>query len=82
MKEYEWLMEARSLRAVDEDFDLHKQAFLNFQVQATDKKGKPVYRNFGKFYDYKKELEELKKPKKEDKFMALKKHKREELKHG
>lgn len=63
--------------AVDDDFNLHKQAFLNFQVQATDKKGKPVYKNFGKFYDYEKELETLKKPKKEDKFMALKKHLKE-----
>ena len=48
-------MKAVRLKQVDEDYRQHAQAFLNFQVQATTKQGKPVYKRFTKFYDYEKE---------------------------
>jgi len=78
MREYDWLMEARQLSIVDEDFRDHRQAFINFQVQATDRKGKPVYKRFNKFYDYDNELAKTqdKKPQ-SDRFAALKRHIRE-----
>lgn len=78
LKEYDWLMEAVRLREIDEEFKAHRQAFLNFQVQGTDRKGKPVYKRFDKFYDYKKALASIgrKKPH-NDRFAALKRHIRE-----
>ena len=75
-------MEARALRIVDEDLNAHKQAFLNFQVQATDRNGKPVYKHFEKFYDYEKALASVQKPNKPDKFAALKQHMREDKDNG
>lgn len=57
-------MEAVEYRQVDEDYLMHKQAFLGLQVQAKRKVGKagykPVYDRFDKFYDYEKELEKVK----------------------
>lgn len=83
MKEYDWLMEAKQLSEVDDSFKAHRQAFLNFQVQATKKNGRPVYKHFDKFFDYKKELDSIrKKMPHEDKFAALKQHIREEKHDG
>lgn len=54
--EYELLIEAHRLKEVDRDALIHWQAYLNFAAQATNKSGKPVYKKFEKFYNYKKEL--------------------------
>ena len=60
--EYELLMEAVSLKEVDKDYRNHLQAFLNFSVRATKGKGgKPVFKNFKKFYNYDEALEKAKK---------------------
>ena len=49
---------------LDQDLHEHRQAFLNFAVQAEKKAGKgktrPVYRNFRKFFDYDAELKKVK----------------------
>ena len=61
--QYEILMEALSLKSVDQDFHEHRQAFLNFAVQAERQVGKgktkPVYRKFSQFYDYERELQKV-----------------------
>lgn len=48
---------------MDEDYRVHQQAFLNFAVQAKKKAGKnkerPVYSRFEKFFNYKKELNDV-----------------------
>ncbi len=53
-------MKAVRLKAVDMDYRIHKQAFLNLAVKAEKKVGKrksrPVYTKFKKFYDYEKEI--------------------------
>lgn len=65
LREYEWLHEAGRLREVDEDYRNHLQAFLNFVVQAKKKVGRnkevPVYKTFGSFFDYDKEVKRAKK---------------------
>ena len=57
-------MEALSYRMLDESLHEHRQAFLNFAVQAEKPAGKgktrPVYRTFRQFFDYKNELKNLK----------------------
>ena len=68
--EYKLLMEAVSLKQVDQDYRNHLQAFLNFAVKAekkSGKKSKPVFTKFKKFYDYEKEVAKVTKKKKEDK---------------
>ncbi len=71
MAEYEILMNALELRQVDEDYKAHRQAFLNFAVQAERPAGKgktkPVYKRFRQFFDYKKEIEKVKKRKESQK---------------
>lgn len=57
--EFNILLEAFQLQQVDRDRDMHWQAFLNFQVTGTKKKGCPVYQTFKKFYDYEKELKKI-----------------------
>lgn len=55
-------MKAVSLKSVDEDLRIHKQAYLNYVATATrivGKKEKPVYAKFKDFYDYEKELAEV-----------------------
>ena len=60
--EYELLMEAVNLKEVDKDYRNHLQAFLNFSVKATKGKGgKPVYKDFKKFFNYEEALEKVKK---------------------
>lgn len=62
--EYKLLMEAARYRQIDMDYRNHLQAYLNFAVKAEKKVGKtksrPVYSNFSKFYNYKKEIEKVK----------------------
>ena len=59
-EEYHIRCEAYKLQAVDRQYQLHAQAFLNYSVQAQRSvgkyKSKPVYNRFEKFFDYKKEL--------------------------
>lgn len=54
------MREAFDLAQVDKQRDLHELAYLSFQATATKKKGKPVYKNFKKFFDYEKEIEKVK----------------------
>lgn len=58
--EYELLMEAERLKQIDMDYRCHMLAWLTFAAKAMKKSGKkkmvPVFREFKKFYDYKKEL--------------------------
>ena len=53
---------------LDQDLHEHRQAFLNFAVQAEKKAGKgktrPVYRKFRQFFDYDTELKKIKSRKK------------------
>lgn len=75
--QYEVMMEALELRMLDQDLHEHRQAFLNFAVQAEKKAGKnktkPVYRKFIQFFDYDKELEKIKtrKKKKKSRFSGI-----------
>lgn len=69
--QYEVMMEALELRMLDQDLHEHRQAFLNFAVQAEKKAGKgktrPVYRRFKQFFDYDTELAKIKNRKKKKK---------------
>lgn len=59
MDEYEILADAFELQMLDEIFKEHRQAFLNYSVQAQKKNGRPVYRKFRNFFDYDKELRKI-----------------------
>lgn len=69
--EYELLVEAYRLKMVDDDYRIHRQAFLNFAVQAKKRAGKnkerPVYSRFDKFFNYERELKRVKGKKREKK---------------
>lgn len=74
--EYRLLMEAVEFKQLDEEYQAHRQAFLNFAAKATKKAGKnrqkPVYTTFEKFFNYKKELKKLKdKGKKDDHYSGI-----------
>lgn len=47
---------AYRLKTFEKANDMHHQAWLNSQVQSTNKQGKPVYRTFKKFFDYEAEF--------------------------
>ena len=64
--EYELLMEATRLKQVDMDYRNHIQAWLNFSVQATNKKGVPRFKKFKQFFNYEKRLEESKSESKQE----------------
>lgn len=57
--EYELLMEAVELKQLDETNKIHSLAWLTFAAQATNKQGKPVFKKFKRFFDYKEELKKL-----------------------
>lgn len=62
--EYEAQMYAYGLKKVDKEYYMHLQSWLNHQVTTMKEQGKkqvPVYKNFKDFYDYEKELNEVKK---------------------
>ena len=61
--QYEIMMEALELRMLDESLHEHRQAFLNFAVQA-EKKAGPVYQRFQQFFDYENELKKVRNRKK------------------
>jgi len=75
--QYEMMMDALELRLLDQDLHEHRQAFLNFAVQAQKKAGKgktrPAYRRFNQFFDYNAELAKIKnrKSKKKSRFFGI-----------
>lgn len=52
-------MQAFRLKKVDEERDIHLQAWNNLVVKSADKKGKPTYKNFTDFYDYEKRIKDV-----------------------
>lgn len=65
-------MDAVKLKQVDMDYRNHLQAWLTFSAKATNKKGKPIYKKFSKFYDYEKEVEKItRKGEKKSRFSEL-----------
>lgn len=68
LPEYRLLVKAQELKAFDENYKAHRQAFLNM-VASGKKKHKPIYRKFKDFFDYDKELEKLKNNSKTDERM-------------
>lgn len=62
LEEYSDRIHAYRLKKVDEEHIMHQQAWINHKVTATTEKGKPVYKNFGEFYDYEANLKEVENP--------------------
>ncbi|WP_100066062.1 hypothetical protein [Miniphocaeibacter massiliensis] len=60
LAEFEVMTEAHMLRRVDNQFDIHLQAWANAQAQATDKRGRAYFKTFDKFFDYEKMLKKVK----------------------
>lgn len=56
--EYELKMRAYQLRQLDRQYEIHMQAWATVMAGQT-KKGKPVFRTFEKFFDYKKAEQKL-----------------------
>lgn len=57
MFEYRLLTEAYRLKTIDREYEMHWQAWLSWNVQATKKKGKgrtSVFRTFKQFFNYEK----------------------------
>lgn len=56
--EYELRMKAYELKMIDEEYRIHRQAWVNREVKAEKKTGKnkmkPVYTKFKDFFDYEK----------------------------
>lgn len=77
--QYEIMLKALEYQMVDDEYRAHRQAFLNFAVQAEKKSGKktvPVYRRFRQFFDYEKELKKMrerKKKKRDPRFIGISK---------
>ena len=62
IEEYELLMKSYSLKRLDQERDMHWQAYLNMAVQQTEERGKKTYSKFPtfkKFFDYEKSKREL-----------------------
>lgn len=66
--EFEMRMIASDLRRVDREYEIHLQAWANWNVQATKKSGKrkrvPVFRTFKQFFDYEEAEQGILKPQK------------------
>ena len=63
-------MKAEQLKRVDREYEIHLQAWVSHQVKAEKKQGKktvPVYEKFSQFFDYEKRINDVLKPKKEEK---------------
>ena len=63
-------MKAESLKRVDSEYEIHLQAWVSHQVKAEKKQGKktvPVYEKFSQFFDYEKRINDVLKPRKEEK---------------
>lgn len=83
--EYRLLMKSKELEIVDKHYELHLQAYLNMAARArkpVGKKIKPVYTNFNKFFDYRKELDRVMGIKKKSKFDGLAQFISEQKKEG
>lgn len=55
-------MKAFNLKQIDEERDMHLQAWLNHGVTATKEQGKkqvPVYETFKEFFDYEARVKEI-----------------------
>lgn len=52
-------MKAYAYQRLDREYEMHKQAWINQQVKATNKKGESKYKNMKDFFDYEKYLSEL-----------------------
>ena len=66
LSEYQLRMKAYQLSRVDREYELHLQAWLNQQAQATKSKGKKtvsVFRTFNDFFNYEERVNEIVKPK-------------------
>lgn len=50
-------MEAHGLKQIDEQYKQHVQSWTNQQAQATDNKGKSIYKTFKDFFDYEKAID-------------------------
>ena len=57
--EYELRMKAFRLRNLDREHDLHKLAWITQQAGAAKKNGRPVFRSFKQFFDFKKMEKEV-----------------------
>ena len=57
--EYALLIEAAQLKQLDETHKIHSLAWLTFAAHATNRQGKPVFKKFKRFFDYKAELKKL-----------------------
>lgn len=57
--EYEARMYAYRLKELDREYDMHFKAWLNNKVGATNKDGKPKFKDFESFFDYRKKLQEI-----------------------
>ena len=73
LPEINLLMNAQQLKEIDKAKDAHLLAWLTVSAGATKKDGKPVYKKFSDFFDYKKELKKTNK-KPDNKFSNLSKH--------
>lgn len=62
--EYEIMREAFEYICVDRLHEMSLQAWQNANVQATSRKGEPKFKRFTDFFDYSKEIEKLRHPKK------------------
>lgn len=63
-------MKAKNLKQVDTEYEIHLQAWVSHQVKAEKKQGEkivPVYEKFNQFFDYEKRINDILKPKKEEK---------------
>ena len=66
LSEYQLRMKAHQLSRVDREYELHLQAWLNQQAQATKSKGKKpvsVFGTFNDFFNYEERVNEIVKPK-------------------
>lgn len=60
--EYSMRMKAYQLQKIDQEHDMHLQAWLNHQVTATKEQGKKivsVFHGFKDFYDYEARINEI-----------------------
>lgn len=56
--EYELQIKAYQLRSLDQQYNIHLQAWVNVMAGQT-RKGKPLYRTFDKFFNYQKAEEKI-----------------------
>ncbi|MFC7364541.1 MULTISPECIES: hypothetical protein [Bhargavaea] len=74
LREYLLRMHAYRLKRIDENRNIHLQAWLNFLATSTKEKGSkqvPVYPKFEDFFDYEKELKEVEGVKKNPRNLRL-----------